>query len=290
MNIRKLPHLFFGCCLLLTLAGCEVLDKPEQIPAYIHISSISLIENPVITQGTLSNKIVDAWIYIDDQLVGAFELPCTFPVLLEGKHTIAVYAGIYLNGVRTTRVDYPFYAPFTQDVTLAPGRIDTIKPVVAYNNNIKLPFHENFELGGVLLEDDLKSLTSLHKTNDSAEIFEGNYAGKIVLNDTDSVYIGVSILPFQLPTAGGHVFLELDYKSEADIIIGLYAIKSSQILQLDIAGVLPRDQWSKIYINLTPTVYRNNDALEWKLFIGSYLPDGKSEATVLIDNLKLIHF
>lgn len=274
---------------MLFIEGCDIFDKQEQIPAYIYISDIKLVENPEVNEGTLSSRIVDAWVFVDDQLIGAFELPCTFPVLMEGKHKIEVHAGIYLNGVRTTRVYYRFYEPWQADIELVPDSILTVEPLVSYSSDIKLPFHETFELGGVLLEDGSKSLTSLEKTNDPDEIFEGNFSGKVVLNDTDSVFQGVSIHAYKLPTSGGDVFLELDYKSEADIIVGVYAIKSAQILHLEVAGILPRNTWGKIYINLSPTVYRHNDAIEFKIFLGSYLPEGMNKATVLIDNIKLIH-
>lgn len=270
--------------------GCEVLNPDEPIPAYISIDQIDLADNPDVTEGTLSNRIVDAWVFIDDQLIGAFELPCTFPVLLEGEHEIAVYAGIYLNGVKTTRVYYPFYAPHKQKIQLTPDSITTLNPVVSYHTSIKLPLHETFELGGVLIEEGLKSQAKLEKTDLAGEVFQGNYSGKIVLNSTDSIWEGVSIQPYTLPSAGGHVFVELDYKTDADILVGLYAIKTSTILQLEVAGILPRSEWSKIYINLTPTVFRHNDAIEFKLFFGSLKPSDKAEATLLIDNIKLIHF
>ena len=277
-------------CYIFLCFGCEIFDKPEQIPSYIKIEAVGLQDNASINEGSLSNKIVDVWIYIDDQLIGAFELPCLFPVLLEGEHEIAVYAGIYMNGVRTTRVYYPFYSVWKDSINLVPDSIVTLSPVVTYHDLIKMPLHESFESAGVNLEADQKSVAVLTKTSDKSEVFEGNYSGKVVLNKDDSIYLGVSIQEYQLPTAGGHVFLEMDYKTEADIIVGLYAIKPAQILQLEVAGVKPRDEWGKIYINLTPTVFRENDALSFKIFLGSVLPAGKTEATILIDNIKLIHF
>jgi hypothetical protein len=287
---KNLQLLLLFCVPLLLSESCELFDKPEQIPSYIHIDSIPLIDNINIDEGSLSSKIVDAWIYIDDQLLGAFELPCTVPVLMSGSQKIRVFAGIYLNGVKTTRVDYPFFTVWEKEVTLVPDSVVTLNPVVSYDGQIKLPFNETFELGGALLEDDKKSLTSMMKSTTPEEVFEGASSGKVILNDTDSVYMGVSIEAFKLPTAGGSVFLEMNYKTEANIVVGVYAIKASETLCLEVAGVLPKDEWGKVYLNLSPVVYRNNDAIEFKIFIGSYLPSGVSEAKVLIDNIKLIHY
>lgn len=287
-NKYFLPLLLLLYCIL--QKSCESLDVPELIPSYIHIPEITLINNPDINEGTLSNNIVDAWVFVNDELIGAFELPATFPVLKEGQHKITIMAGIYMNGVRTTRVYYPFYNEYTIYTTLYKDSVITIDPVVSYNSNIKIPFHETFELGGVLLEEETSSLAVLEKTNDTNKVYEGNYSGKITLTRSDSIYQGVSIMPYTLPSAGGNVFLELNYKSETDIIIGLYAIKHTQILKLEVAGILPRQEWNKIYINFSPTVFRENDAINFKVFLGSILPQGMEEATILIDNLKLIHF
>jgi len=280
--------------LLLLHSGCELINPPEQIPSFIAIDSIKLEPNPDVLAGSLSSYITDAWIYVDDQLIGAFELPCTVPVLLEeeqkSEQKITVLAGIYLNGVKSTRVYYPFYTPWEQTISLVPDSIITLSPMVKYDSQVKLPLHETFELGGVLFEEGISSVATLTKTDAAHEVFEGAYSGKVVLNSTDSIYVGVSVNHIQLPTAGGNVFLELDYKTDAAVMFGLYAHKTGQVVQLEVAGVLPQPNWNKIYINLTPTVFRHNDANSFKLFMGAVLPEGESEAVILLDNIKLIHF
>ncbi len=276
--------------LMLMIPGCELFDDPVEIPAYITIEEIDLVNNPDLSEGSLSNYIVDAWVYVDDQLIGAFELPATFPVLHRGDKEVAVYAGVFLNGVRATRVYYPFYAPSVHQVRLTPDSITTITPVVKYDSRIKMPLHESFELGGVLFEDGPHSLAELTKTDLSGEVFEGNYSGKVELNKTDSMFHVISVQSYILPSAGGNVFLELDYKTEAPVMVGLYANKPGQVARLDVAGVLPNDEWNKVYINLTPIVFRNNDALDFRIYFTSYLPEDQKEAAVLFDNIKLIHF
>jgi hypothetical protein len=275
---------------LILPAGCELFDRPEPIPAYITIESIELEHNPDINAGSLSNRIVDAWVFINDQLIGAFELPCTIPVLHEGVHEVTVLAGIYLNGVRGTRVYYPFYAPFTDSVRLTPDSITRIQPKVRYDSRMKMPLHESFELGGVLFEEGQQSLANLIKTNTAGEVFEGNYSGKILLDRSDSIYLGVSVQNYKLPTAGGHVFLEVDFLTEVPLVFGVYANKPGQVVMLEVAGILPQENWTKVYINLTPTVFRNNDADNFRIFMGAHTPADKQQATILIDNIKLIHF
>jgi len=275
---------------LLLSVGCELFDRPEPIPSFITIESIELEPNPEVNAGSLSHRIVDAWIYVNDILIGAFELPCTIPVLHEGVHEVTVLAGIYMNGVKGTRVYYPFYTPYTDSVRLTPDSITRIEPKTRYDSRLKIPLLESFELGGVLFEDAQHSLATLVKTDIATEVFEGNYSGKIVLDRTDSLYLGVSVQSYKLPTAGGHVFLEVDFLTEVPLMFGVYANKPTQVLMLEVAGVLPQANWTKVYINLTPTVFRNNTADDFKIFMGAHLPAGMQDATILIDNIKLIHF
>jgi len=55
----------------------HLINPAEPIPSYIHIDKIDLTTD-YSSQGTSSNKITDAWIYVDNELIGAFEMPVTF--------------------------------------------------------------------------------------------------------------------------------------------------------------------------------------------------------------------
>lgn len=281
---------------LLTVASavffysCEKFDKVEPTPSFIYIDKITLADNGSINEGSLSSNIVDAWVYVDDNLIGAFELPCTIPVLEWGEHEVKVKAGIYLNGVKTTRVPYPFYKEYKSTITLGADSITKVKPTVRYEEETVFEWMENFEVGGIKIENGSQSTTTIIKTNDPDELFEGNYSGKIHLSDTDSVYIGVSIDAMVLPMGGSNVFLELDYKNTNDIIIGIYANKPTQVIQSEVLGILPKDEWNKIYVNLTTAISRETDAEDFKIFIGSYLREDETEADILIDNIKLLHY
>ena len=81
------------CCTLLAvaLASCQKFKGSQTVPAYIHIDSIA-VEGDYYTYGANTANITDAWVYVDDQIIGTFELPATFPVLKKGKHKVSVYA------------------------------------------------------------------------------------------------------------------------------------------------------------------------------------------------------
>ncbi|MES2398217.1 MAG: hypothetical protein V4549_19535, partial [Bacteroidota bacterium] len=111
--------LFLSIFIVTTFISCELYNPAEPIPAYIRIDKIDLATIP--GQGTDSHKITDAWVYIDEQLIGCFELPATFPVLYEGSHQVKIAPGIKVNGIAATRSPYPFFNPNTQVVSFQKG-------------------------------------------------------------------------------------------------------------------------------------------------------------------------
>lgn len=292
--ILRLPNMFkrsisalftgVGLLLLVILSGCE--GKEEGIPAYLEINSISLSTNPV-TEGTNSNKITDAWVYMDGGLVGVFELPCKFPVLAEGTHDFMIKAGIKMNGITNSRAYYPFYQPIEQQLNLVPGETITLTPTVTYYPD-KVHYKETFEDGGISFEALGTSDTGLLKTSEAGMVFEGAYSGVMRLNaDVTHIFVG-TINAFDLPTSGTPVFLEMNYKIDNPMAIGLLAIRSGESEKNEIITLNANEAWNKIYINLTACANANAYAEEFKLYFEVYKEENLTAATLLFDNLKLL--
>src|SRR4029077_2406168 len=130
------------------LASCNSLNPPEIIPAYMHISSIHL--DTLGGQGTNSNYITDAWVYVDNNPVGVFQMPCTFPIVASnGTHKLTVFAGIMQYGIAGDRAKYPFYAAYQANVTLTGDQVLTVKPNVWYTSWTKFHWMEDFEGGSI---------------------------------------------------------------------------------------------------------------------------------------------
>ena len=115
-------------------SSCDIINPKEQVPSYIGIYDISLLV-PSQDEGVFgsdSENITDVWLYTDNQLIGAFELPAVIPVLYEGMQNIKAYAGIKVNGISNSREIYPFYSYYEINMELIPGAVNTITPVVKY--------------------------------------------------------------------------------------------------------------------------------------------------------------
>lgn len=284
---RLLRHKLYLLCLpllvLLSLASCEVINPEEEIPSYIHIESIDLyVADPGI-QGSDAHKIVDAWVYVDDELVGVFELPATFPVLKNGEHTVKVRAGIKSNGISSTRLPYPFYKTYSTQVNLQPGQKVNISPVVEYFEGTQFKWIENFDNTGTTIADGpYTSDTTLMQQN--TDVFEGTQSGGAYLDGNRLVFFASSATAFtNLPKGENRVWLELNYKSNIAFQVGII---SNNITHPSLT-INPNESWNKIYVDLSPQV--SSYLGPHIIYISMLRNSDAGSAYLLLDNIKLVH-
>ena len=308
--------LFSLCCALfltMTLASCQKFKGSQTVPAYIHIESISL-ECDYDTYGANSTNITDAWVFVDDQIIGCFELPATFPVLQKGKHKVSVYGGICVDGIGATRSYNIFYMPKEYEgLNLVEDSIINLNPVVTYypiGEGVNLAWKEDFETSNSLVAttDSDTSLIRMH----GSEAWQSNnsfYSGEIVL-PPDSLDFTVATseeLDFYSGLNGIYSILEMDYKCNDDFFVGVMYFKGGKLTKHPLLQVVPTDtlnekpqRWNKIYVNIGPIINANDDATYFKLYFTSdlsanadygepeYVPLNK-QRYFYFDNLKLLY-
>jgi len=271
--------------------GCYKFQGDQTVPAYLKIDSISL-STYYPEEGSNSQKITDVWAYVDDNLVGVFELPALFPVLEKGKHKLQLYSGIKLNGISSTRVPYPFYLPivyddfdFYEDSVQVPGNL-----ITEYYPGLTFAWMEDFEGPDIKLDETSISDTVIQRTRDGAFITEtSKYSGVINLTDDKPIYSAVSFDAYPMPKAGSPTMLELNYKTDNLFNAGLLIQESNQIIKVPLVIVNHSDEWNKIYINLGPNLSLHPNATEFKVLIEAGLEQDKQSASIYLDNIKMIY-
>ena len=150
--------------LLTSIISCKKEDIND-IPSYMTIEEITLDENS-------THNITDAWVYIDDNLHGVYELPANFPILTQGKHKLRIKAGIKDNGIAGTRIPYPFYSSYIEEEhEFNPETIMSITPIVSYLESTVLDDEsEDFDGNGLNLDTD-----SVTFSIDNTTPLDGNY-------------------------------------------------------------------------------------------------------------------
>lgn len=280
------PLFYFLFIAIATLSSCELYNPPEPIPAYIHIDKINLSTTPL--QGTSSNKITDAWVYIDGQLIGCFELPATFPVLYEGNYQVLIKAGIKVNGISAIRSPYPFFEAYSEVVNFQKGTTVTMTPTVTYTSNSNFVFMEDFESSGIAIDTSVGSDTALQRLFfPDPNVFEGN-CGIAYLDKTNTFFECVSSASFTLPKDGKNIFLEFNYKSNHEFVVGVIA-QPPFYLKTASLNYNPSNEWNKTYLYLTPAVSGSTNATQFKLFFGMINNTDSDSLALLLDNIKLIY-
>lgn len=275
--------------ILIFVVSCSKEKYEATVPAYITINSIDFSTN-YANEGSASSGILDAWVYVNDDLVGVFELPTTFPILRGGNVELKVYGGIKDNGIAASRARYLMYDAHVEQVNLIPGETIEISPTIQYNQDVQFNWMEDFENASLSFLYTSGSDTTVFKQ--STDVKEGVSSGKVYLQADMDFFECTSVAYSSLPKDGTPVYLEMDFKTNETLLIGLYLDQD----QYGVVNLNPTTEWTKMYVNLTGLVNSpaGRSASEIKIFMGfqdtQSSPFSTSNPEVHLDNLKLVHY
>ena len=276
------------------LSSCDDDKDSDLVPSYISIEAFTVATE--YEQGTASQKITDAWVYLDETLIGAFELPARVPILTDGTQNITLRPGIKINGISNTRAIYPYLNPVTRKLRLTKDSITSLDVVgTRYRDNVIFPWVENFELNAASLDTTRKSTVPLQITENPDLVFKflnesGTSSGMIQLVSDTSVFEAVTTETYDFPPSGSEVFLEMNYKTDNTLVIGVFYKSTGIEVQRPLIVLNKSDDWNKVYINLTVPKYDTPNASDFRIFFGAKTDAGSSQATILMDNIKLVYF
>lgn len=266
-----LPIIFF-----FLLSACEIVNPAEETPAFIRIDQMN-------TNAIGSSNINDAWFYFDTELQGSYELPAIFPVLRSGEQDVLVAAGIKKNGITESRDKYPFYKWHTESITLTPGDTTIITPTIVYDT--APVFSEDFEnLNGhqfdTLSNSDILPFYVLEGGN--------NYLKTILIQNEEKMSI---VSPSMSLPLQSEIYLEIDYKSNSDFLVGLMSYYPEYALPEVTNVIKPKADWNKIYIDFKDYAASkiNNGAISFSIWIAMDKDTTLSQSELSLDNIKLLH-
>jgi hypothetical protein len=295
------PILFILAMASLLHSSCDIINPDEQIPSYIQIDSITVGTNLNANAGSTSSNIVDAWVFIDDEMIGIFELPAKIPVLSSGKHKLTIGPGILISTVSTLRENYLFYnAYIDNDFQLNEGEITQVNPKITYrdaSSTYEYIVVEDFEQAFVVLDSFSGSQQPITKTKDPQKVFEGSGSGLVSILQSDSVAV-FKTPNYELPGSGKAVYLEVNYKSDFAITIGVFANnKGYKNEVVDLVTLLSTTDdedekaWKKAYIELTSVTSAAANPEDFYIFFSARIENDalRKNGELLIDNIKLLY-
>ena len=274
LNSRIIYKIFV---FLFIFISCE---KDDKIPSYIKVNNVNLNYNQNF--GSITENITDVWVYIEDNLQGVYEIPVEFPVIEEGIKNIRVKAGIKANGIASTRIQYPFYSSFLDTINLVKDETIEIFPTFSYNDAFDAII-EDFENSGTTVDSTISSEIDFTIVNED----ENKYAFAEIVSPLINFEIATQDLT--LPQQGAPVYLELDYKSSTEFLVGMYINYPQDVVKSELVWVTSKQDWNKIYINLTQTVSESIGAQSFKVFINMRRNDPSSNEEISLDNIKVLY-
>lgn len=272
---------FTFCCLLavaVAFTGCKRMPN-DGIPFYMKIDSVVLLDNNN-DPTTLSHNITDVWVEAGADNLGAYELPCEFPVLQEGPVNFVISAGVWMSGQQGYRMIYPFYDIDTMVLNAErEGRYSHIakfkyKPGLTFNINGDFETNSEFDGMSPISNDSVKYGTS---------------CGIITVDNIDSTKLAYTIDSFDLPS-GREVWLEFDFKSTVPFYVGYFGLMpTGGTSKTDALALNPRYDWRKVYLKLSELL-ASTQANYYKIYFEAVKPTTTNGGSVYIDNVKLVYF
>lgn len=283
--IKSLLYLlFFLGTIFCTSCNKEKLKSPEASFLVVDKTDVSVISG----QGTNSHNITDIWFYVNGQFQGAYPVGSVMPIVASNDANIQMYPGIKNNGISTTRQPYTFYKAIEFDKNIEAGKTYTVSPVFEYKSGLNFVINDNFESTGSQFIPYAQGDSSYVLIDDQNKTFGGT--GKSVfmsMSDAKPTAGMESGSSFSLPTFGAPVYLELNYKCNQAITVGVIGISGTSQAERITAAINPSANWNKIYIQLTSTISTPPTYSGYKIFIKATKATDTPE--IYIDNVKLIY-
>jgi hypothetical protein len=276
-------------CLFLFLAPAFILvnscKKYAPAPAafFIQSSTVTVAPSSSTLQGSASHKITDLFLYVDGQFQGAYKTGNTMPIVNRGQKVhIDVFAGIKNNGIDETTITWLLYEKIGFDTLVESGKTIDRPLAFKYNPNVKFPWLEDFD--GMSVSLVRSSQTSTNTVLSVAPGFEGKSASFACAPEIFAQF--ESAIDYSLPAGNSNVYLELNYKCNCPVEIGVLTSLGERKVVMTLN---PKEEWNKIYIQLADAVNRAPNSSKHKVYFRILKTNDFPDPRVWLDNIKLIY-
>lgn len=279
--------------IIFILSSC-VKNNPD--PSWIEVNEWQLNSNIELSglEGELTESITNAKVYVNDDLLGIFEVPFRIPVLKSGPCNIKVYPVVINNGISATKKLYPFLNLYEIDAELIQNETLTINPVTSYKSITNFWVEDFEDINNSIENDANTSLATLQLSNENLTAFNGNFCGKVTLNQNDTTWVANTTEQLAIPK-GSECYLEIDYYVTNDLYTGLLYVNPDNTTQnnvnIRLNGQSPEEAvWKKIYIELKELVIASPNQAQFLQTFSAFLDEGDSEGLIYIDNIKVLWY
>jgi hypothetical protein len=273
--------------------GLVACDSPEDVPSYLYIKNFTMSTNPA-TEGFSGERFTEAWVYVNDNVIGAYTLPTEVPIPATGDVRLTIYPGVRNNSSSTTPAIYFNCNRYDATLNMKAGKTDTITPKTSYAPDVTIAWLEGFDAGNSLTVPIDGTPNSTFQVTPK-EVKYGVACGYFEVNEAKPYVSVTTATAFKQIPNSDRAYLEVDYKGTADLEVKLIANKSSGASPLEIARLVAKNEWRKAYVKFDFKNYNATEFPSFNFIFAAALPKDingnvlKKEAELRIDNIKLIY-
>ncbi len=285
--------LFSLAFLFLLATSCKV--EKSFIPAYIEINQVNLDASSI--NGNNIHDIKAVQVYVNNQTIGTFPIPCKFPVDAGGKVEIQAVPFVKNNGNSQTLTPYKSVNVLLDTLQLERENTVIWTPTFRYRSNVEVVWQEDFEDSSatfIPIRKDSLDYTRIEsrpfflneRFKDSSLVFVTRF------NDIDT-FRSIDMAFFSrinsLPADGRDAILEFDINTALPVLVAIRRFGSTQIEYIPYMTVNPtNNSWKRFYINLIYEIQGQPPSTQYEIFFSLDKPQNHPGSTeFLIDNIRL---
>lgn len=232
-------------------------------------------------------------VYVNGKNLGCWQVPCRIPVLDmsgEDSASVVILPAFRKTGMTNTIQGYPFFNVLLKKLLLKPGETfnisdDPLKFV--YSPYAKCPYLETFTNSSSFTPTDSTSVLTFVPTT-----VDGRSAGAITM--TTNTSFDVTSIPITLPARNYYVYLEVTYKIDANMDVGV-KISTGQSANVvhPLGGMYATNgEWKTIYFNLGSVIssyhYTSGNVTSANIVL-SGIGEKNKNINYYIDNIKVLY-
>lgn len=305
-NIRQLTTVII--LLVSLLLGCNETDLT---PAYIEITADDVNHCIDVTQfnemhdlnfddeqlnALQQHSFTHVNVYVNNKNLGCWPLPCKVPVLNVSNtdsSTLVVLPCFRKTGMSNTVQGYPFLNVLRQNVLLKKGATYKVSenPLnYIYSSYSTFPYLETFSNSSSFVPSD----TSNSNLTFYPMIKDGRMVGGLTLNNQNGLNFDVKSTSITLPVYNYYVYLEVTYKTQSNMEVGLQLSTGSNPYTIHQLGGMyaTNGEWKTIYFDLSSVIMGYHAGSGYWTNANIVLTgvgESNKDTEFYIDNIKVIY-
>jgi hypothetical protein len=294
INIKYPFVIAFLAVLVFGVSGCSYFETDNPEAVYLTVDSVGF--NQTLIPSISDQRIEDIYVYADGKLLGGYQVPFTIPITDLSKKRISLLAGVYADGIRNARVQYPFFATIDSTFNWEVGKQYRMRPVFNYVPYISSPFKfsENFERGFTRIDTFETGGANVKIKAHPNNLFPAGETSFLEVSSDTNVAVLLQVASEgELPTIDRSrpTYLEFQFQSNFDVIVGLLVKQpgSEQWLPAYNLFLRPAASWRKVYCTLDDEIAAAPAGSKYKIFFRS-AHSGTDSTYYRLDNVRLMTY